>query len=57
MFAIFTKIIDRIRIKNTKMWSGNVISLNSVLIFPGELIFFWSHFLCSEGFCHSDGKD
>lgn len=28
MLAIFTKIIDRIRLKNTKMWSGNVISLN-----------------------------
>lgn len=28
MFAIFTKIIYRICIKNTKMWSGNVISLN-----------------------------
>lgn len=28
MFAILTKIIDRLRIKNTKMWSGNVISLN-----------------------------
>lgn len=28
MFAIFTKITDIICIKNTKMWSGNVISLH-----------------------------